>query len=77
MNAKGNGQPKLLGRYIVVDPETCHGRPIFRGTRIFLADVLGQVADGMAWEAIIEEWNGNITKEAIAEAVQSFLDWAK
>ena len=24
----------------------------------------------MAWEAIIEEWNGNITKEAIAEAVQ-------
>ena len=24
----------------------------------------------VAWEAIIEEWNGNITKEAIAEAVQ-------
>ena len=24
----------------------------------------------MAWEAIIEAWNGHITKEAIAEAVQ-------
>jgi hypothetical protein len=34
-----------------------------------VADVLDQVADGMAWESIIEEWNGRVTKEAIAEAV--------
>lgn len=61
---------KLLGRYIVADPKVCHGQPTFRGTRIFVADVLDQVASGMAWEAIIEEWNGSITKEAIAEAVQ-------
>jgi len=27
------------------------------------------VASGMAWETIIEEWHGNITREAIAEAV--------
>jgi uncharacterized protein (DUF433 family) len=40
------------------------------GTRIFVEDVLDQISSGMAWEAIIEEWNGNITKEAIAEAVQ-------
>ena len=61
---------KLLGRYIVADPRICHGQPTFRGTRVFVADVLEQVASGMAWEAIIEEWNGSITKEAIAEAVQ-------
>lgn len=24
----------------------------------------------MAWETIIEDWHGSITKEAIAEAVQ-------
>lgn len=62
--------PKLIGRHIVADPQICHGKPTFRGTRIFVADVLEQVASGMIWEAIIEEWNGNITKEAIAEAVQ-------
>jgi len=67
---KRSREPKLLGRYIVADPQICHGQPTFRGTRIFVADVLEQVASGMAWEAIIEEWNGNITKEAIAEAVQ-------
>jgi len=63
-------QAKLLGRHIVTDPEICHGRPIFRGTRIFVSDVLEMVAEGMAWEAIIEQWHNSITKEAIAEAVK-------
>ena len=61
---------KLLGRYIVADPKVCHGQPTFRGTRILVADVLEQVASGMAREAIIEEWNGHITDQAIGEAVQ-------
>jgi len=34
-----------------------------------VADVLEQVAEGLAWETIIEEWRGSITHEAIAEAV--------
>ncbi len=61
---------RLLGRYIVADPKICHGQPTFRGTRIFVSDVLGQVAEGMAWETIIEEWRGDISQAAIAEAVQ-------
>mgnify|MGYP002622814917 FL=1 len=65
-----NDKAKILGRYIVADPKICHGKPTFRGTRIFVADVLEQVASGMAWETIIEEWHDSITKEAIAEAVQ-------
>jgi uncharacterized protein (DUF433 family) len=60
---------QLYGRYIVSDPEICHGKPTFRGTRIMVADVLEQIADGLDWETIIEEWHGSITKEAIAEAV--------
>lgn len=69
---------KMIGRYIVTDPEICHGKPTFRGTRIFVADVLEQVADGLAWESIIEEWRGSISYEAIAEAIrlsrQAFLE---
>lgn len=61
---------KLIGRYIVADPRICHGKPTFRGTRIFVSDVLEQVANGMAWETIIEEWHNSITTEAIAEAEQ-------
>jgi uncharacterized protein (DUF433 family) len=61
---------QLLGRYIVTDPQICHGQPTFRGTRIMVKQVLEQVASGMAWEAIVEEWRGSVSKDAIAEAVR-------
>lgn len=61
---------KALGRYIVADAAICHGKPTFVGTRILVADVLEQVATGMAWEAIVEDWRGDVSIEAIAEAVR-------
>jgi uncharacterized protein (DUF433 family) len=62
-------KPLFLGQYIVADPKVCHGKLTFRGTRIFVADVLEMVAEGTDWETIIYEWHGNITKEAISEAI--------
>jgi uncharacterized protein (DUF433 family) len=67
---KRSRKMRTVGRYIVADPKICHGKPTFRGTRVMVADVLEQVAAGMAWETIIKDWNGSISKEAIAEAVQ-------
>ena len=63
-------KPKLKGRYVVTDGRVCHGQPTFRGTRILVADVLEQVANGMAWDAIVEEWRGRVSHDAIAEAVR-------
>ena len=64
--------------YIITDPDICHGQPTFRGTRILVAHVLEQVAEGLAWESILAEWRHNISTEAIAEAVrlasQAFLE---
>jgi uncharacterized protein (DUF433 family) len=60
----------LLGRYMVADPEICHGKPTFLATRIMVAQVLKQVAKGLPWDAITAEWRGTISKEAIAEAVE-------
>jgi uncharacterized protein (DUF433 family) len=65
---------KILGRYVVADSKICHGHPTFRGTRIFVKDILDDVARGMAWEAIIERWRGAVSKEAIAEALQLARD---
>lgn len=61
---------KLLGRYIVADPKICSGEPTFRGTRIMVWQVLEMLADGLAWETIVEECHNSITQEAIAEAVK-------
>jgi len=61
---------RMLGRYVVADPAVCHGQPTFCGTRILVADVMEQVAAGIAWETIMEEWRGDVSPDAIAEAVQ-------
>ncbi len=61
---------KAMGRFIVVDPKVCHGQPTFRGTRILVGDVLDQVANGMAWEAIVENWRGALSHEAMAKSVR-------
>ena len=58
------------GRFIVDDPQICHGEPTFRGTRILVRDVLEQVAMGLDWENICQQWRGAINEEAIAEAVR-------
>ncbi len=59
-----------LGRYIVKDPRICHGKMTFRGSRVFVSTVLEQVAKGMGWDEIVREWNGSVTRPAIAEAVR-------
>ena len=59
-----------MRQFIVIDHRICHGKPTFRGTRVLVADVLDQVANGMAWETIIELWNDSITRDAIREAIQ-------
>ncbi len=74
-------QIKQLGRYIVADLDICHGQPTFRGTRIMVWQVLEMLADGMAWETIIEQCHGRITRESIGESVklsgEAFLKHAK
>jgi uncharacterized protein (DUF433 family) len=71
----------ILGRYIVADSAICHGKPTFRGTRIMVWQVLEMVGEGMAWQSIVEEFGGSITKDAVAEAVQlaskSFIKHAR
>ncbi len=63
---------KILGRFIVADPKVCHGQPTFRGTRIFVADVLDQVARGLDWETII--CNGLQSKRA-GPAISAFVSY--
>ena len=60
-----------LGGYIVADPEICHGKPTFKGTRIMVWQVLDDVAEGRSWDFIgNQRWGGRIPLGAIAEAVR-------
>lgn len=61
---------QVTGRFVVADPQICHGEPTFRGTRTLVRDVLEQVALGLDWETICQQWRGAIDNAAIAEAVR-------
>src|SRR3954471_10997249 len=60
-----------LGEFIVADPEICHGKPTFKGTRIMVWQVLDDVAEGRSWDFICNtRWGGRIPMQAIAEAIR-------
>src|SRR6059058_5634738 len=67
-----NGDTRVeLGQYIVADPEICHGKPTFKGTRIMVWQILDDVADGHSWEFICNvRWGGRIPLAAVGEAVK-------
>lgn len=61
---------KSYGKYIISDPRVCNGKLVFRESEIPVEEVLEQVADGMDWQEIVDDWEGLINHQAIAEAVR-------
>lgn len=59
-----------LGEYIVADPEICHGKPTFKGTRIMIWQVLDALARGASSEEVVKTWGGRVLPPAIAESVE-------
>jgi len=55
-------------KWIVVDPRVCHGKPVFKGTRILVSDVLEMLAEGMSIDEVLEEYP-QLTREMILEAI--------
>jgi uncharacterized protein (DUF433 family) len=58
---------KLLER-IEMDPRICNGKPVIRGTRIPVAVILEQIAEGESWEAILTGYP-ELTREDIHAAL--------
>ncbi|MBI1924761.1 DUF433 domain-containing protein, partial [Candidatus Poribacteria bacterium] len=70
--AQKDGKPMArieLGKYVVANPNICHGVLTFKGTERCIQDVLKMVAEEIAWDEILHRWHDGITKEAIAEAI--------
>ena len=56
---------------IIIDERIRFGKPIIKGTRISVDEVLGALAGGMTYEEIEEEYG--ITKEDIRAVLQHTL----
>jgi len=60
-----------MNDYIVVDPKGCSGKPVIRGSRIMVKNILGMVAGGYTVEDI-----PNACPELSQEFIQSALEYA-
>lgn len=46
----------VINKYIVADPQICHGKPTFKGTRIMVWQILDMLKAGESYESIIEDF---------------------
>lgn len=53
---------------ISIDPNICHGKPVIKGTRVLVSNILGALASGETIEEVLEDYP-NITKEDILAAL--------
>ena len=56
---------------ITADPNVCAGKPVIRGTRIMVRNILGMVAGGYTVERILKDY-----PEISFEDVQAALEYA-
>jgi uncharacterized protein (DUF433 family) len=49
---------------IIVDPNICHGKPVIKGTRVLVSNILSALASGQTYEQILEDYP-NISKDDI------------
>lgn len=49
---------------ISINPSICHGKPVIKGTRVLVSNILSSLASGESYEEIIKDYP-NISKEDI------------
>ena len=60
-----------MNSYINVDTKICSGKPVIRGTRIMVRNILGMVAGGYTVDRILTAY-----PELTQEMVQAALEYA-
>ena len=61
----------MIEDWITVDPSVCHGKPIIRGTRIMVSNILSLVAGGYTIAQILDHY-----PELSQEAIEGALEYA-
>ncbi len=54
---------------IEINPAICSGKPVIRGTRIMIHNILGMVAGGYTTERILESYP-ELTRDDVAAALE-------
>lgn len=58
-----------MNERIITDPNICSGKPVIRGTRIMVRNILGLVAGGYTVDRILQTYP-ELTKEDVSAALE-------
>ncbi|MFW5802684.1 MAG: DUF433 domain-containing protein [Verrucomicrobiota bacterium] len=57
-----------MNERISINPNVCHGKPVIRGTRVLVGNILGALGSGDTIDEIIEDYP-NISREDVLAAI--------
>jgi uncharacterized protein (DUF433 family) len=57
-----------MNERVSINPMVCHGKPVIKGTRVLVANIIGALAGGDAVEDILQDYP-NITREDVLSAL--------
>lgn len=66
-NGRTTKQRQEIGKFLVMDPEICHGQLTFKGSRVPVATVLALLGKGYSIEQMLKSYP-EITRPAIEAA---------
>ncbi len=53
---------------IIIDAKICHGKPVIKGTRVLVANILGALGSGDSIDEVLNDYP-NITREDVLAAI--------
>jgi uncharacterized protein (DUF433 family) len=65
-----------INEYIVADNEVCHGKPVFKGTRIMVSIILEMLKEGASTDEILRAYP-SLTEAHIKAALEFAVNLAK
>ncbi len=63
----------VMTEHIEVNPAICHGKPVIRGTRIMVRNILGSLAGGDSIEDILAHYP-EISREDVTAAIEYAIE---
>ena len=54
---------------IEIDPAVCHGKPVIKGTRVLVCNILGALSANQPIDEILEDYP-NVTREDVLAALE-------
>ena len=59
----------IMNERIIIDSNICHGKPVIKGTRVLVSNIIADLAEGLSNTEVINNYP-NITSEDIQAALE-------